>query len=46
MNLHKEHVYAVCEALAKYLEYLGNQVTRTEAQNKTEKILLIEEFLI
>ena len=34
MNLLKEHVYAVCEAVSKYLEYLDNQVTRTaEAQN-------------
>ena len=34
MNLLKEHVYAVCEAVSKYLEYLDNQVTRTtEAPN-------------
>ena len=34
MNLLKEHVYAVCETVSKYLEYLDNQVTRTaEAQN-------------
>ena len=29
MNLLKEHVYAVCEAVSKYLECLENQVTRT-----------------
>ena len=47
MNLLKEHVYAICEAVSKYLECLGNQVTRTtEAQNKTEKVLSIEEFSI
>ena len=34
MNLLKEHVYKVCEAASKYLEYLDNQVIRpTEAQN-------------
>ena len=34
MNLLKEHVHAVCEAVSKYLDYLDNQVTRTtEAQN-------------
>ena len=47
MNLLKEHVYAICEAVSKYLKCLGNQVTRTtEAQNKTEKVSSIEEFLI
>ena len=35
MNLLNEHVYAVCESVSKYLEYLDNQVTRTtEAENK------------
>ena len=34
MNLLKEHVYAVSKAVSEYLEYLGNQVTRTtEVQN-------------
>ena len=34
MNLLKEHVYAVTEAVSKYLGYLDNQVTRTtEVQN-------------
>ena len=34
MNLLKEHVHEVCEAVSKYLEYLDNQVSRTtEAQN-------------
>ena len=47
VNLLKEHVYGICEAVSKYLECLGNQVTRTtEAQNKTEKVSSIEEFLI
>ena len=47
MNLLKEHVYAVCEAVSKYLEYLGNQVTTTaESQHKTEKEVLTKEFLI
>ena len=37
MNLLKEHVYAVSEAVSKYLEYLDNQVTRTtEAQNNRD----------
>ena len=32
MNLLKEHVHTLCEAISKYLEYLENQVTRaTEA---------------
>ena len=34
MNLLKEHLYTVCEAVSKYLEYLDDQLTRTtEAQN-------------
>ena len=34
MNLLKEHVYAVGEAVLKYLEYLDNQLTSTtEAQD-------------
>ena len=34
INLLKEHVYAVCDAVSKYLEHLDNQVTRpTEGQN-------------
>ena len=34
MNLLKEHVYTVCEAVLKYLECLDNQLTRTtEAQD-------------
>ena len=28
MNLLKEHVYALCEAVTKYLEYLDNQVIK------------------
>ena len=34
MNLLKEHVCTVCEAVSKHLEYLDNQGTRaTEAQS-------------
>ena len=47
MNLPKEHINTVCKAVSKYLEYIGNQVTRTsEAQNVMEKVLSIEEFSI
>ena len=38
MNLLKEHVYAVCEAVLKYLEYLDNQVTRNTAAQSNRLI--------
>ena len=38
MNLLKEHVYAVCEAVSKYLEYLDNQVTRTTSAQSNRLI--------
>ena len=47
MNLLKEHVYTVCEAVSKYLQHLDNQVTRTtEAQSNRLSIIidLIETF--